>query len=236
MLAFLTYGAPSHALQGAPPAANPEQPFIPLTTQQPSANPLAPAPPSQEPQGESMDDWVLRRSRELNIATRERPFDLQLWLALAAFQKQAAAVGGNRVSERAVAEKQISILERALSHHPGSEALLLALLEAVECIEDPLDVAARWQRVLARHPGSGALWDRHTRAARFNYATFRAPSIRKGYCDALAALRGEAHRRQDQGAGGGDVAAVEAAWLALFLQVLGQRPCCWSGWFAHLTC
>lgn len=36
--------------------------------------------------------------------------------------------------ERAATEKKIAILERALHHHPGSERLLLALLEAVSWI------------------------------------------------------------------------------------------------------
>lgn len=36
-----------------------------------------------------------------------------------------------RGAERAAAEKKVAILEKALGHHPGSDALLLALLEAV---------------------------------------------------------------------------------------------------------
>ena len=38
---------------------------------------------------------------------------------------------GRRGAERAAAEKKVAILEKALGHHPGSDALLLALLEAV---------------------------------------------------------------------------------------------------------
>lgn len=211
-----------------------------------------------------------------------------------------------QVSARAVAEKQISILERALVHHPGSESLLLALLHAVRAsflfvcvcdslslslvvfvsvcvcvkcvwyswcvdktlcaspptctytstppytltppvahtpphlkphhplpthtttnpltlqvalIEDPQEVATRWQRVLTRHPGSGTLWAHHIRAAQGSYATFAAGALRKGYGDALAALRGEVHTRRDQGAPREVVWGVEASWLKLFLQV-----------------
>ena len=39
---------------------------------------------------------------------------------------------GRRVSEAAVAEKKIAILEQALKYHPGSDELLLALLTAAE--------------------------------------------------------------------------------------------------------
>ncbi len=40
--------------------------------------------------GESHEMYLLRRTRELNAAVRERPFDLQLWLDFAAFQDEAA--------------------------------------------------------------------------------------------------------------------------------------------------
>ncbi len=47
-------------------------------------------------------------------------------------QDEATAVGrARRGTERAAAEKKIVILEKALTHHPGSEELLLALLETV---------------------------------------------------------------------------------------------------------
>lgn len=36
--------------------------------------------------GESVDEYVLRRTREYNVLTRERPFDLSVWMQFAAFQ------------------------------------------------------------------------------------------------------------------------------------------------------
>ena len=38
------------------------------------------------PPGESQDEYVMRRTKEFNIAVRERSYDLQLWLDYAAFQ------------------------------------------------------------------------------------------------------------------------------------------------------
>lgn len=40
----------------------------------------------EEAPGESQDQYVMRRTKEFNIAVRERPHDLQLWLDYAAFQ------------------------------------------------------------------------------------------------------------------------------------------------------
>lgn len=50
---------------------------------------------------------------------------------------------GRRVSEAAIAEKKISILEQALKHHPGSDQLLLALLTAAEVVLSPDDMLER---------------------------------------------------------------------------------------------
>lgn len=52
-------------------------------------------------------------------------------------------VRGRRVSEAAIAEKKISILERALKYHPGSDELLLALLTAAETVLSPDDMLER---------------------------------------------------------------------------------------------
>lgn len=47
-------------------------------------------------------------------------------------QDEALHLGpAQRGGERAAAEKKIAILERALGLHPGSDELLLALLQAV---------------------------------------------------------------------------------------------------------
>ena len=40
------------------------------------------------PPGESQDEYVMRRTKEFNIAVRERSHDLQLWLDYAAFQDE----------------------------------------------------------------------------------------------------------------------------------------------------
>lgn len=173
-------------------------------------------------EGETNEELLLRRTKEYNVATRERPLDVSLWLDFARFQVRLCGVGvwwvggmctdhiqqllcynerccccgsvhgaaplispirqqscwssnwskccqpchstsadtslfsasaaaaspllhplsavqdevlrlapSKRGGERGAAEKKIAILEKALSLHPGSDELLLALLKAV---------------------------------------------------------------------------------------------------------
>lgn len=44
---------------------------------------------------------------------------------------QCSGARGRRGIQAGIAEKKISILERALEFHPGSDRLLMALLDAV---------------------------------------------------------------------------------------------------------
>lgn len=138
--------------------------------------------------GESLEEQLLRRTREFNRATRERPHDVQLWLRFARFQVGKVGWGGvgvccwlapgqlegvasrrpslphaphplqdealrlgppQRGAARAAAEKKISILERALSLHPGSDELLLALLRAVGAAAGGWGIAGGWRWAVA---------------------------------------------------------------------------------------
>ena len=48
-------------------------------------------PDNAAPEGETEAAYLMRRAREFNVATRERPGDLQMWLDFAAFQDEALA-------------------------------------------------------------------------------------------------------------------------------------------------
>ena len=60
------------------------------------------------------------------LAPSPKPFPLS------SLQDEALRLGPpRRGGERGAAEKKIAVLEKALSLHPGSDELLLALLQAV---------------------------------------------------------------------------------------------------------
>jgi hemolysin activation/secretion protein len=48
-------------------------------------------PDNAAPEGETEAAYLMRRAREFNVATRERPEDLQMWLDFATFQDEALA-------------------------------------------------------------------------------------------------------------------------------------------------
>ncbi|GAB4821148.1 hypothetical protein N2152v2_008194 [Parachlorella kessleri] len=181
--------------------------------------------------GETREEWVLRWTRQLNAATRERPYDLQLWLDFAQFQvnkEEAVRAGGHGLrrgaaGERAVAEKKVAILERALVHHPGSDRLLLALLEAARPLCTEPEMEARWRRILARHGGSPQLWKRYLLYRRSQFAGFNVGEVAGLYLEALQALHRERLRRIKEGAPADVVAGVESEMASLALDWCSLR-------------
>ncbi|DBA66769.1 TPA: hypothetical protein ACH3X2_001915 [Trebouxia sp. C0005] len=217
-----------HALEGAQgfQEKGPAKLSLPL----PVFIPLEPA--SKQPQhawasdeeeegapGESQDEYILRRTKEFNIAVRERSHDLQLWLDYAAFQDETTRSGrGRRGVQAGIAEKKISILERALEFHPGSDRLLLALLDAAQAMSTPEELQRRWQVVLSYHGGSAKLWREHLQWQRAQYASFAVPQLRESYQNAVQALKQERVRRAREGAPASILAETEDALIGFFTE------------------
>ncbi|DBB14987.1 hypothetical protein WJX82_009217 [Trebouxia sp. C0006] len=173
----------------------------------------------EEAPGESQDEYILRRTKEFNIAVRERSHDLQLWLDYAAFQDETTRAGrGRRGMQAGIAEKKISILERALEFHPGSDRLLLALLDAAQAMSSPEELQRRWQVVLSYHGGSAKLWREHLQWQRAQYASFAVPQLRASYQNAVQALKQERTRRSREGASASILAETEDALVGFFIE------------------
>ena len=101
---------------------------------------------------------VARLGRELHAACCDRPYDVSTWLAFARHQADVAALCVRKRELPSIYGKQVAILERALASHPGSESLLLALLDAAQAAgEAPAGLDARWEAALQAAPGAPRL-------------------------------------------------------------------------------
>ena len=109
---------------------------------------------------ETVATFVARTASQLHARCADRPYDVSAWLAFAAHQADVASQGlVPRKEVPALHAKQVAILERALSHHPGSESVLLALLDAAQAAGDaPTLMDARWESALRSAPGAPRLW------------------------------------------------------------------------------
>jgi hypothetical protein len=152
----------------------------------------------------SPEEYVLQKTRDFNYALRQTPENLQIWLDFAAFQDEAmeisnsSSLAGSQKKKRGVlratAEKQISILERGLQHHPGSDVLFLALLDVASKICDHEEMEKRWQQVLVYSHASVKLWKAFLMQKRNNFAVFKVGEVAAAHYQALYALKNEKMR------------------------------------------
>lgn len=147
---------------------------------------------------ESWEDEVLRKTREFNIMTRERPHDEKAWLDFANFQDKVAAMQSQKGARLQTHAKKISILEKAVELNPDNEQLLLSLLKAFRS-RDSIDVLiGRFEKILVENSGNYKLWREFLRLFQGEFSCFKVSEMRKMYSNAIQALSAACCRHSKQ--------------------------------------
>ncbi|XP_057959622.1 uncharacterized protein LOC131152049 isoform X2 [Malania oleifera] len=137
---------------------------------------------------ESWEDEVLRKTREFNKMSRERPHDEKVWLSFAEFQDRVASMQPQKGARLQTLEKKISILEKATELNPENEELLLGLLKAYQNRDTGDVLIGRWEKILVQHSRSYKLWKEFLRAFQGEFSRFKVSDTRKMYAHAIQAL------------------------------------------------
>ncbi|XP_011072028.1 protein NRDE2 homolog [Sesamum indicum] len=166
---------------------------------------------------ESWEDEVLRKTKEFNKMTRERPQDESLWLAFAEFQDKVASMQSHKGARLQTLEKKISILEKAAELNPESEDLLLSLMNAYRS-RDTTDVLIRkWEKILMSNSGSYKLWREFLWVVQGEFSRFKVSDMRKMYANAIQALAGACIKQHRQVHPSGNATSVDPAIIQLEL-------------------
>ncbi|KAL9155477.1 hypothetical protein ABFS82_09G005900 [Erythranthe guttata] len=166
---------------------------------------------------ESWEDKVLRKTKDFNKTTRERPQDESAWLAFAEFQDKVASMQPHKGARLQTLEKKISILEKATELNPDSEDLLLALMKAYQS-RDSIDVLIRrWEKILTSNSGSYTLWKQFLRVVQGEFSRFKVSELRKMYANAIQALAGACIKQHRQADPSGNATPVNPATVQLEL-------------------
>ncbi|KAL5545147.1 hypothetical protein UlMin_008931 [Ulmus minor] len=137
---------------------------------------------------ESWEDEVLRKTREFNKLTRERPNDEKTWLEFAEFQDKVASMQSQKGARLQTLEKKISILEKAAELNPDSEELLLCLLKAYQRRDGTDVLIGRWEKILMQNSGNYKLWREFLYFFQGEFSMFKVSEMRKMYSNAIQAL------------------------------------------------
>ncbi|CAM9829416.1 unnamed protein product, partial [Ectocarpus sp. 13 AM-2016] len=145
---------------------------------------------------ESLEQWVARKTKEFNLATRERPESDDIWLQYADFQEDAvrALHGGHTLQPSTAAivrmtlEKRASVLEGALRQNPFSVRLRIPQLHLAEQMQEHVVVDSLWRAAIEKSSQSCTLWLRYLQFKASHFASFSVTSQRSIYTRCIRAL------------------------------------------------
>ncbi|RAL46346.1 hypothetical protein DM860_015339 [Cuscuta australis] len=174
---------------------------------------------------ESHEDEIFRKTKEFNKMTRDRPHDDKVWLDFADFQDKVASMQQNKLARLQVLEKKISILEKATELNPGSEDLLLSLMNAYQRRDSTDVLIGRWERILLQNSDSYVLWRQFLWVVQSDFSRFKVSEMRKIYANAIQALSGACSMQHRQFSQGSTSASLDPAILKLEMGLVDIFVC-----------
>ncbi|XP_024385096.1 uncharacterized protein [Physcomitrium patens] len=142
----------------------------------------------EQEEGESWNDYIIRRTREFNSLTRERPDDENSWLEFAKFQDELVHMAQRKGVKQQAVEKKISVLEKALEHHPDSLQLTLLYLESCRLRDTVPEMLAKWEKAAILLSGSYRFWKNFLQFVCSQFSLFSVATVRSVYVQALGSL------------------------------------------------
>nr|XP_055027765.1 nuclear exosome regulator NRDE2 [Misgurnus anguillicaudatus] len=143
---------------------------------------------------------ITGRVEEFNRKLRENPTDIQMWLDFVHFQDELAFGSGSfsapkdsdgdmrKMSLRAVLEKKLSIMDRAVESNPGNVDLKLEKLRLCKELWEPAVLLKEWKKLVFIHPNSAPLWRKYLLFTQSNFSTFSVSKVNSVFGKCLSTL------------------------------------------------
>ncbi|KAL6477228.1 hypothetical protein MHYP_G00130630 [Metynnis hypsauchen] len=154
---------------------------------------------AQQQAGANGAALLIAHAEEFNKKLRENPTDTDLWMDFIRFQDTLCGVSGvfsgqegdaesRRLSIRALLERKVSIVERALDSNPGSVELKLERLRLCGELWEPSALLKEWKKLVFIHPNSATLWRSYLLFTQSQFSTFSVSKVIAAYGKCLSTL------------------------------------------------
>lgn len=149
---------------------------------------------------ESNSTLLSARVEEFNRNLRENPTDIKLWLDFVHFQDELAFGSGSfssagdcdaemrKMSLRAVLEKKLSIMDRAVESNPSDVDLKLEKLRLCKELWEPAVLQKEWKKLVFIHPNSAPLWKKYLLFTQSHFSTFSVSKVNGVFGKCLSTL------------------------------------------------
>ncbi|XP_057380946.1 nuclear exosome regulator NRDE2-like [Daphnia carinata] len=145
---------------------------------------------------------IPRQTALFNEKLRENPHDVNLWLSFIEHQNAASLLmendsdssqsqhkkSGRNLHRRALLERKIAILDKAIKHNPKSVKLLTARLNVAAEYWDVPTLHQEWRNVLFLNPVSIELWNEYQNFIENNFEGFSVALALKTYASCFQKL------------------------------------------------
>ncbi|KAF5900776.1 protein NRDE2 isoform X1, partial [Clarias magur] len=137
-----------------------------------------------------VSNLLMMRVEEFNRNLRENPIDVNMWLEFIQFQDEVGSslLGQGAESERALWDRKLSVVDRALELNPGSVELKLHRLRLGRGLWDTATQLKEWKKVVFIHPNSAPLWMSYILFTQSQFSSFSVPMVMGVYRKCLSTL------------------------------------------------
>ncbi|XP_073683226.1 nuclear exosome regulator NRDE2 isoform X2 [Garra rufa] len=145
--------------------------------------------------------FLSARVEEFNRKLRENPSDIKLWLDFVHFQDEMAFGSGSffaasdsddgdmkKMSFRAVLEKKLSIVDKAVESNPANVDLKLEKLRLCKELWEPATLQKEWKKLVFIHPNSAPLWRKYLLFTQSHFSTFSVSKVNSVFGKCLSTL------------------------------------------------
>ena len=144
----------------------------------------------------TVERYMSKLTAEYSNSLLEQPHNVDLWMEFLTFQDQLmewghlAGEGGDfrARKKQAIAERKMSIYERALEQNPVSEELLMGYMSLVREKWDTDKMIKRWKDLVFQQPNRPVLWLGYIHFCQTNFSSFRTSSLNSLYSKCITTL------------------------------------------------
>ncbi|KAH6567766.1 hypothetical protein BASA62_005886 [Batrachochytrium salamandrivorans] len=132
------------------------------------------------------------KSKDADQLIRKDVKNAESWISFVKLQDELlTTVAPTRHSgmKRAIAEKKISILEKALKSLPRDERILAMYMDCITEIHGAQEVISKWDDMIQENPYSFLLWMKYLDFRQTHYSQFSVTSSLESYQECLSTLQ-----------------------------------------------
>ena len=143
----------------------------------------------RQPSKPTLEQIIYSKTQEFNEYLKQYPCDVDKWLQFLKFQEENVIFendkSGKKSLEIVIAEKKLSIVEKALEANPQCFRLIIKKLKIMEVIASSEEVEAEWDKLVFLYPNVPLIWHHYIIFLKTNVTHYTTSKLLKLFLKCL---------------------------------------------------